>query len=223
MALRTDEERVAFVREQTALTTVPLVPELSVYTATAVTPLWFATSQWLDDHQADVPFWSVPWAGGQALARYLLDHPQGVAGKRVLDFACGSGLVGLAALRAGAVSVRAVDIDPLAAVATRLNALACDALAGGGSLEIVTDDLVGRALEDVDVLVAGDVWYESAASTRFRRWFRALAASGVRVLTGDPGRPYVPRRARELARYQVPTPFALESVGERTARVLEMD
>jgi predicted nicotinamide N-methyase len=220
MAPRTEEERAAFVREQTTLTAVPLAPELSVYTATAVTPLWFATAQWLEDHQSDVPFWSVPWAGGQALARYLLDHPEAVAGKRVLDFACGSGLVGVAALRAGASRVRAVDVDLLAATATRLNAGANGVSLA--ALEIVTADLVGGDLDDVDVLLAGDVWYERDASARFRDWFRALAAAGIRVLTGDPGRLHVPRRARELARYQVPTPFELESVGERTARVLEM-
>ncbi len=220
MAPRTEEERATFVREQTTLAAVPLAPELSVYTATAVTPLWFATSQWLEDHQTEVPFWSVPWAGGQALARYLLDHPEAVAGQRVLDFACGSGLVGIAALRAGALRVRAADVDPLAATATRLNAEANGVSLA--ALEIVTADLVGSALDDVDVLLAGDVWYEREASARFRDWFRAQAAAGIRVLTGDPGRLHVPRRARELARYQVPTPFELESVGERTARVLQM-
>jgi predicted nicotinamide N-methyase len=216
MTPHTDDELTAFVREQTRLAPVPLVPELSVYTASAVTPLWFATAQWLEDHDADVPFWSVPWAGGQALARYLLDHPETVRGKRVVDFACGGGLVGIAAARAGAI-VRAVDIDPLAAVATRLNAAANEV-----HLTIETADLVGGALAGVDVLVAGDVWYEPGPSARFRQWFRAVAATGVRVLSGDPGRLHVPRRVRELARYQVTTPLELESVTERTARVIEL-
>ena len=218
MTPHTDAERDVFVREQTRLAPVPLVPELSVYTASAVTPLWFATAQWLEDHDSDVPFWSVPWAGGQALARYLLDHPGTVRGKRVLDFACGGGLVGIAAARAGAI-VRAVDIDPLAAVATRLNAVANDV-----HLKIETVDLVGAALNcaEVDVLLAGDVWYEPEPSTRFRDWFRAVAATGVRVLSGDPGRLHVPRRVRELARYQVTTPLELESVTERIARVIEV-
>ncbi len=213
----TDDDRAAFVREQTALAPVPLVPELQMYTATAVTPLWFATAQWLDDHQTDVPFWSVPWAGGQALARYVLDHPETVRGKRVLDFACGGGVVGMAAAKAGAAHVRSVDIDPLASVATRLNAEVNHL-----DVEIHVADLVGDPLAGVDVLLAGDVWYEREPSARFRVWFRVLAKTGVRVLTGDPGRMHVPRRARELARYQVPTPFELESVTERTARVLEI-
>jgi predicted nicotinamide N-methyase len=215
---RTDEEHAAFVREETALTAVPLVPELRIFTASAVTPLWFATSRWLDDHDSDVPFWCVPWAGGQGLARYVLDHPECVQHARVLDFGCGSGLVAIAAARAGAAHVRAVDIDPIAAVAARMNAEA-----NGAAIEIVIADLVGRDLDDVDVVLAGDIWYEPGPSQRFRRWLRRLASTGMRILTADPGRLHAPRRARELARYEVPTPFELESVHVRTTRVLAID
>lgn len=214
----TDAERAAFVREQTALTAVPLVPELRIFTASAVTPLWFETARWLDDHDSDVPFWSVPWAGGQALSRYILDHPECVQHARVLDFGSGSGLVAIAAARAGAAHVRAVDIDPIAAVAARLNAEANDV-----AIEVVLADLVGQSLPDVDVVLAGDIWYEPEPSARFRKWLRTLAKNGARVLTADPGRMHVPRRARELARYEVPTPFELESVEKRTARVLAID
>jgi len=214
----TDDERASFVREQTALTVVPLVPELRIFTASAVTPLWFATARWLDDHQADVPFWSVPWAGGQALARYVLDHPECVHGARVLDFGSGSGLVAIAAARAGAVHVRAVDIDPIAAVAAKMNAEA-----NRVAIEISVVDLVGQALPDVDLVLAGDIWYEPEPSARFRRWLRKLANDGVRVLTADPGRLHVPRRVRELARYDVPTPFELESVDHRTTRILVIE
>ena len=168
------EERRAFVLEHTRLACVPLVPELGVYTARAVNPLWFETARWLDDDNAAAPFWCVPWAGGQALARYLLDHPVTVRGMHVLDFACGGGVVG----------------DPL---------------------------------HDVAVVVAGDVWYERAPEARFRRWFDRLARRGVTVLTSDAGRGYAPRRARELARYEVPTPFDLESTPVRTTRVLAVE
>ncbi len=207
----TDDDRRAFVLEQTRLLPVPLVPEIAMYRAEAVSQVWFETARWLDDDDAAVPFWCVPWAGGQALARYVLDHPDVVRGKRVLDFACGGGLVAIAAAQAGA-EVRAVDIDPLARVTTELNRAA-----NGVNLVAQTTDVVGDALPDVDVVLAGDVWYEPAPSARFRRWFRKL---GIPVLTADSGRPYAPRRVRELARYEVPTPFELEARTTRTARVL---
>ena len=214
---RTDEERRAFVREQTTLAPVPLVPELRLYRAASVTPVWFETARFLEDDAADVPFWCVPWAGGQALARWVLDHPGTVRGARVLDFACGGGLVALAATLAGG-HVRAVDIDPLARVTTTLNAAA-----NGLTLDVATEDLVGDALAGIDVLLAGDVWYEPRPSARFRRWFRKIASTGRTVLTADSGRPYAPRRVRELARYEVPTPFELEAMVVRTARVLAID
>ncbi|HEX7664948.1 MAG TPA: 50S ribosomal protein L11 methyltransferase [Polyangiaceae bacterium] len=215
----TDAEREAFVREQTAPAPVPLVPEISIHTASAVTPLWFATARWLDDHQADVPFWSVPWAGGQGLARYVLDHPECVQDARVLDFGTGSGLVAIAAARAGAASVTAVDVDALAGVAARVNAEA-----NGAAIDVRIADLVGTSLAAFDVVLAGDIWYERAPSHRFARWLRrAVKKDGVRVLTADPGRLHVPRRVRELARYEVPVPFELESVEKRITRVLALD
>jgi predicted nicotinamide N-methyase len=215
MARVTDEQRRAFALEHTTLTPVPLVPELRVYRADAVTPVWFELARLLDDDDADVPFWCVPWAGGQALARSVLDHPEIVRGKRVLDFACGGGLVALAASRAGA-RVWACDIDPFARVVTALNAAA-----NGLSFQVTIEDVVGRALPDIDVVLAGDVWYEPAPSARFRRWLRRLAVNHT-VLTADSGRPHAPRRATELARYEVPTPFELEARTMRTARVLQL-
>lgn len=209
-----DDERRAFVVEHTRVVPVPLVPELVVHCAAAVTPVWFELARALDDDDVDPPFWCVPWAGGQALARYVLDRPETVRGKRVLDFACGGGVVALAALRAGA-SVRAVDIDPFARVTAHLNAAA-----NGLALAVETTDLVGDDL-DVDVVLVGDVWYEPAPSARFRRWFRRLARR-IAVLTADSGRPYAPRKAPELARYEVPTPFELEARAVRTARVLRI-
>jgi predicted nicotinamide N-methyase len=213
---RGPEERRAFVLEQTRLLPVPFVPELRVYSAPAVNPVWFETARWLGDDDAAVPFWCVPWAGGQALARYLLDHPEVVRGVRVLDFACGGGVVAVAAARAGA-HVSAVDIDPLACTATKLAAEA-----NGVALDVRLSDVVGDALSGFDILLAGDVWYEPAPSARFRRWFERLARGGITVLTSDAGRGHAPRWTREVARYEVPTPFDLEAAAVRTTRVLAL-
>lgn len=212
----TDDEADAFVREHTELAHVPLVPEVRLFTATAVVPLWHVTEVWLAAKGVAVPFWSVPWAGGQGLARWLLDHPDVVAGARVVDFGAGSGLVGIAAHKAGARSVTAIDVDPLAGAACRLNARS-----NGVALDVRVADVVGDELE-ADLVVAGDVWYEARPAARFASWFRRLAAGGVRVLTGDPGRTYAPAGATELARYEVPTTAELESKTSRTTRVLEL-
>lgn len=212
--------RSAFVRENTALEPVPMVRDIQIYTATEIVPLWRASSKWLDAHDLNVPFWCVPWAGGQALARWVLDHPEVVRGLRVIDFGTGSGLVAIAAAKAGAAKVYAVDVDPIAASACALNAEA-----NGVDIEIVckdlTDEAAGPAIE-ADVLLAGDVWYELTPSARFARWFRTLALNGVRVYTGDPGRAYVPSGAKELAVYNVPTTMDLESARSRVTRVLEI-
>jgi predicted nicotinamide N-methyase len=210
-------ERESFVLEQTKLTPVPFAPEIRVFMAPAVNPVWFETARWLDDDNVAVPFWCVPWAGGQALARYLLDHPETVRGARVLDFACGGGVVAIAAARAGA-HVVAVDVEPLACVATKLSAAA-----NSVSIDVRTTDIVGDRLPDIDIVLAGDIWYERAPAARFRRWFTRLRERGVEVLTGEAGRGYAPRRARELARYEVPTPFDLEGVNVRTTRVLAIE
>ena len=196
---------------------VPLVPELTLYRAEAVNQIWFETARFLENDDADVPFWCVPWAGGQALARYVLDRPELVRGKRVLDFACGGGLVAIAAARAGGV-VHAVDIDPFARVMSELNREANDV-----TFEISIRDVVGERLDDIDLVLAGDIWYEPKPSARFRRWFRSLTAKGIAVLTADSGRPYAPKLVTELARYEVPTPFELEARAYRTARVLAFE
>jgi len=205
-----------FVRSHTEPMPVPLVPSIRLFTATEVAALWSATEAWLVARGVAIPFWSVPWAGGQALARWVLDHPEVVRGKRVLDFGAGSGLVAIAAAQAGAASVRAVDIDPLSLAACALNAEANDV-----TFERVCADIVGDAVQ-ADVLLAGDVWYEEAPAARFAEWFGALAANGTRILTGDPGRHYVPRTMHVLATYEVPTPWELESATSRSTRVLEM-
>lgn len=212
---RSAEERRAFVREQTTLAPAPFVPELRVFTARAVNAVWFETARWRDDDDTDVPFWCVPWAGGQAVARYVLDHPELVRGSNVLDFGCGGGVVAIAASRAGA-HVTAVDSDPLACEATRLAAEANDVV-----IEVEQGERVGDPLEGIDVVLAGDVWYEPNPSARFRRWFARLVSRGVTVVTGDAGRGHAPRGV-VLATYEVPTPFDLEAVPARTARVIRL-
>ncbi|NKL48968.1 methyltransferase, partial [Rhizobium leguminosarum bv. viciae] len=150
-------------------------------------------------------FWAFAWAGGQGLARYILDHPETVRGKRVLDFASGSGLVGIAAVMAGALEVTACDIDPWAEAAVRLNAEA-----NGVSLGFTGADLIGQAV-DADMLLAGDVFYDSAFAAALVPWLSRLAAGGKSVLVGDPGRSYLPRDRLEFcAVYQVPVTRALE-------------
>lgn len=205
-----DSARARFVRDHTELAPVPLVPEIRVHTATELTPVW---ETFLAEHALGLPYWCVPWAGGQALARWVLDHPDVVRDRRVLDFGTGSGLVAIAAAMAGG-RVHAVDIDPFAVTAAALNAEA-------NAVAITTEhgDVTGRDV-DADVLLAGDVWYEAEPAARFRDWFRELARRSVRVVTGDPGRAYVPNDAVELARYVVPTTLDLESKTSVVTRVL---
>ncbi|MBX3212858.1 MAG: methyltransferase [Labilithrix sp.] len=210
------EGRAAFVRAHTALEPVPMVDGIRLYTASEVVPIWRATEDWLSERGLGVPFWCVPWAGGQALARFVLEHPETVRGLRVLDFGTGSGLLAIAAAKAGAADVRAVDVDPLAVAACALNAAANDVV-----VDVACEDIVDGN-PNADVVLAGDVWYELSASARFARWLRAVSQRGTRVLTGDPGRHYVPSHARELAVYDVPTSIDLESARSRRSRVLEI-
>jgi predicted nicotinamide N-methyase len=217
--VETPEERAAFIRAQTTLATVPFVPEMRLYMATDLTPLWRATQASLATFGLEVPFWCVPWAGGQALARWVLDHPETVRGLRVVDFGAGSGLVGIACALAGARSVCAIDVDPLAETACLLNAEA-----NGITLRTRCADVVGAVAPalDADVLFAGDVWYERAAASRFGPWLEKLAGSGMRIITGDPCRSYVPPDLHELARLDVPTCADLESTPVRLTRILEV-
>lgn len=218
--IETPEARRAFVRTHTTPTSAPLVPELVLHTATEVTALWEVTAAWLGARGMEVPFWSVPWAGGQGLARFLLDRPETVRGKRVLDFGTGGGIVAMAAARAGAEHVLAVDVDPFAVDACLLN-VEVNGL-GDGGIDARVLDVVGQTNLDVDLLVAGDVWYDRALATVLSPWLSELASGGVRVLTGDPGRSHVPPDVRELARYVVSTTLELESTAQRLTRVLEI-
>jgi predicted nicotinamide N-methyase len=176
---------------------------------------WASLQDELDDATLPPPFWAFAWLGGQAVARHVLDQPQEVAGRRVLDLATGSGLCGLAALRAGAASVRAVDVDPVAVAAARLNAAVNDL-----PLLVEQVDLLAQLPPDVDVVLAGDVFYDAAMAERVQPWLLEAHRAGVRVLVGDPGRHYLPRALlTELAAYEIPTTRDLEGVLVRTTRV----
>jgi predicted nicotinamide N-methyase len=209
------EETRRFIRARTAPAPVPLVPELSLWQATELTPLWHATAAELHGWD-DSPFWAFPWAGGQALARHLLDHPALVAGRRVVDFASGSGLVAIAAARAGAADVVAVDIDPFCEAAIGLNAEL-----NGVTIPFRAGDPLAAPLPDCDVVLAGDVFYERALAADATAWFRALAARGTLVLAGDAARAYAPASGfEEVARHEVPTTVEIEDAPVRRARVL---
>ena len=201
--LKTDPE--AFIRANTGIVAPPHVPEIRLRLATEAHDLWLKTEEELEAIGLPPPFWAFAWAGGQGLARHVLDHPELVAGKTVLDFASGSGLVAIAARNAGAEAVLAADIDPWSETAIRLNAEI-----NGVTLAHTGKDLIGCD-EGWDVVLAGDVFYDRAFADALIPWFAALAARGAAVLVGDPGRAYCPRERMEpLATYAVPVTRALE-------------
>ena len=194
-----------FIRHNTAIVAPRLVPEIRLHLATEVTPIWQATEETLARGAVPPPYWAFAWAGGQALARYLLDHPEAVAGRAVLDFGAGSGLVAIAAAKAGAASVTAAEIDHFAAAAIAANAALNDV-----AIEVVTTDLLGDK-RFWKVVTAGDICYEQPMAEQAMRWLRRLAGRGSMVLLGDPGRAHVPGVGLcELARYDVPTSHELE-------------
>ena len=199
---------VAFIRANTRLLPVPHAPEIRLHLADEATALWEKTEEELGAMGLPPPYWAFAWAGGQALARHILDRPEIVRAKRVLDFASGSGLVAIAAARAGAAKVAATEIDGFALTAILLNAEA-----NGVALERLAGDVLERPVEpaDWDIVLAGDVCYERPMAERAIAWLEAAAAAGIEVLLGDPGRSYLPKqRLEQLAEYSVPTTRALE-------------
>ncbi len=197
--------RSAFIRANTRLLPVPHAPEIRLHLADESVPLWKKTEEELQEEGLPPPFWAFAWAGGQALARYILDHPETVRGRTVLDFASGSGLVAVAAAMAGAAEVTGADIDVFAAEAILLNAEA-----NGIRVAPRADDVIGRD-EGWDVVLAGDVCYERDMAARVMDWLSALADRGATVLIGDPGRSYLPKdRLEAVAEYRVPTTRELE-------------
>lgn len=211
------EDHGAFIRAHTEVTAVPHAPEILLYLATETTELWRKTEDELGEIGLPPPFWAFAWAGGQALSRYILDNPDRVKGKRVLDFASGSGLVGIAAACAGAASVDAVDIDPFSTSAIHINAAHNHV-----RLNVRSDNLLGAQQDGVwtsdnwtdegwDVILAGDICYERDLAARVIAWLEALACRGADVLIGDPGRSYLPKaRLSQVAVYEVPVTRELE-------------
>jgi len=191
-----------FILDNTALITAPLVPEIKLHLAIEIMPLWRKTEEELEAMGVPPPYWAFAWAGGQALARYILDHPDVVRGKSVLDFGSGSGLVGIAAAKAGARSVLSADIDHYACAAIALNASS-----NGVSIETTSDDLIGSR-DAWDVILAGDMCYERPLAEKLLDWLRT---SGSNALLGDPGRSYFPKSGVErLALYNVQVTRDLE-------------
>lgn len=215
----TPTDKTAFIRAHTQIIAPPLVPEIRLHTASQITPIWEATEAALEGWNMPPPFWAFAWAGGQALARYLLDHPQHVAGKRVLDFAAGSGLASIAAKRVGARAVTANEIDAFAGAAIALNATENKV-----AIDIDIRDLIGSDAVGFDVVLAGDVCYERPMAARVEHWLRDLSRKGLLVLMGDPKRTYMPKQGlTRMAGYSVPTTRAIEDTDVRNAIVWQMD
>lgn len=205
----------AFILANTRFQAVPHAPELSLWLADEITPIWRLTEEELGEIGLPPPFWAFAWAGGQGLARWLLDHPGEVAGKRVLDFAAGSGLVGIAAMKAGAASALCADIDPFCGAAVSLNAEA-----NGVALGFTDANLLQAEPPEVDVICAGDVFYEKPMAEAVLAWLTAAAARGTRILVGDPLRTYFPKSGFDLlAEYAVPTTRELEDSAVKRTRV----
>jgi predicted nicotinamide N-methyase len=205
----------AFVLRQTRLRPVPGLEAIRLQLADEVLPLWGAIQRESGDADAPLPYWAFAWGGGLAIAHYLRDHPEAVAGRRVFDLASGSGLVAIAAMNAGASSVIASDIDPFAVVAIRLNARA-----NHQRIAVLARDVLDEPPPDVDVVLAGDCWYEAGLAERVLPWLQGVRAAGIDVLVGDPGRRYLPATAlEELARYEVRTTTELEDLALKTGHV----
>ena len=207
----------AFIRANTAIGSPSLVPEIKLYLASEVTPLWHATEATLQKSQLPPPYWAFTWPGGQALARHLLDHPALISGKHVLDIGAGSGLVAIAAKQAGAASVTAAEIDAFASAAIRLNAVLNKV-----TIETECRDLIGGASRWNTILV-GDMCYERPLAERLTGWLSELAARGATVFLGDPGRAYLPQEGlTEIARYTVPTSLDLEDRASRETVIWQL-
>lgn len=214
-------DRKAFIRANTRLKPVAHVPEISLYVAEESVPIWQKTEEELDAMGLPPPYWAFAWAGGQALARHVLDNRDTVAGARVLDLAAGSGLVGIAAALAGAAPVTAVDIDAFTEAAIQLNAEANKVY-----VDVLVQDLLDHpapAEPRYDVILVGDLFYERDTAARALAFLDRHAATGTRVLIGDPGRTYLPKdRLTRLAEYSVPVTRELEDLEIKRTTVWEL-
>ncbi len=204
-----------FIAANTRLLSPPLVPEIRLHLAEESLDIWRKTEEDLGEMNIAPPYWAFAWAGGQALARTLLDQPSLVAGKRILDLGCGAGLAAVAALKAGAASALAADIDQIALIATHMNAEA-----NGVSLETTVDDVLGGLPAAFEVVLVGDLFYERQLAERVLVLVEPLAKAGTLVLVGDPQRNYFPRgRFTEVAWYKVPVTRDLEDAEIKTTAV----
>jgi predicted nicotinamide N-methyase len=203
-----------FIRANTRLLPVPLVPEVRLQLADESLPIWRKTEEELGEINVPPPYWAFAWAGGQALARYLLDHPAVVAGRQVLDLGAGSGLGAIAAMRAGARQVLAADVDALALAAIGLNAAA-----NGVEVETTDVDLLAQAAGAWGVVLVGDLFYERPLAERVFAFIEAARTTGAKILVGDPRRNYFPLdRFRMVVEYSVPVTRDLEDAEiKRTA------
>lgn len=205
----------AFIRAHTVLTTAALVPEVSLHLASAITPIWQASEAWLRQANVEPPFWAFAWPGGQAMARYMLDHPEAVRGRRVLDFAAGCGIAAIACAQAGA-AVDASDVDRLAVAAIELNAAV-----NGMEVAALTEDMVGQPCR-WDVILCGDVCYEAPMTRYIMPWLRRMAAE-CEVWLADPGRAYLPTEGMMfVGQYDVPTSLELEDRTLRPTRLFRL-
>jgi predicted nicotinamide N-methyase len=205
----------AFLQRWTRLRAVPAAEWIRLHLADDVMALWQATRIVSGDPDEPIPFWGVAWGGGLAIARFLHDHPEAAAGRRVLDLGAGSGLCAIAASQAGATSVTAVDIDPFAIAAIALNVRANRA-----RVEVVAADLLDEDPPEVDLVLAGDCWYEELTAGRATDWLRRAHERGRDVLLGDPGRRYLPLDGlQELAAYELRSTAELEDLGRTRAWV----
>ncbi len=208
-------QSIAFVRANTRPLAVPGLDGIAIFTADALTPIWEATEKDLEAQNMAPPFWAFPWAGGQALSRHILDHPEIVRGKRVFDLASGSGLVAMAAAKAGAALVVANDIDRMCEAA-----IAANAELNGVEIIYLGGDLLGGELPIADVVLAADVFYEQTPAKRFYAFLHRAHEAGIAVFAGDPGRTYFPRDVfRQVAEYDVETSMEIENAPVKTARV----
>lgn len=207
-----------FIAANTRALSPPLVPEIRLHLAEESLPIWQKTEEELGEMNVPPPYWAFAWAGGQALARYLLDNPALVAGRSVVDLGTGSGMTAIAARRAGAATVLASDIDTLALAAVRINAAL-----NGVTIETTGDDLLAEPPRSVDVVLVGDLFYERELAARVTVYIEAAAAQGAHVLIGDPKRSYFPAgRFKLAAEYQVPVTRELEDAEIKRTSVWQL-